>query len=107
MSTDSGNQQRLGCRLATCFAESYQTATVTLIATTAPCYQSNACSICHMVWLFVMSAVLHGLSDTCRWDLLKRAPKELTDHIIARAQNSIIDDENIREQYRECKAWQR
>ena len=44
---------------------------------------------------------------TCRWDLLKRAPKELADHIIGRAQSSMVDDKDIREQYQECKAWQR
>lgn len=43
----------------------------------------------------------------CRWDLLKRAPKELADHIIGRAQSSMVDDKDICEQYRECKAWQR
>ena len=43
----------------------------------------------------------------CRWDLMKRAPKDLLDHITGRAQASIIDDNAVREQYRECKMWQR
>ncbi|KAL0037693.1 hypothetical protein WJX77_008057 [Trebouxia sp. C0004] len=42
-----------------------------------------------------------------KWDLMKRAPKELLDHITGRAQTSIIDDNAVREQYRECKIWQR
>jgi len=42
-----------------------------------------------------------------RWDLMKRAPKELLDHITGRAQTSIIDDNAVQEQYRECKMWQR
>ena len=60
-----------------------------------------------MQWLLVMSALQRGLSACCRWDLIKRAPKELADHIIARAQKSLIDDKDICKQYRECKAWQR
>lgn len=60
-------------------------------------------------WCGCLSCLQYCMAclSLCRWDLLKRAPKELTDHIIARAQNSIIDDENIRQQYRECRAWQR
>ena len=38
---------------------------------------------------------------------MKRAPKELLDRITGRAQNSIIDDNAVREQYRECHMWQR
>ena len=43
----------------------------------------------------------------CRWDLMKRTPKELLDNITARAQTSMIDDNAVREQYRECHVWQR
>lgn len=43
----------------------------------------------------------------CRWDLLKRVPKELADHIIARAQNFEINDKDVLAHYREYKAWQR
>ncbi|DBB02475.1 TPA: Rap guanine nucleotide exchange factor-like 1, variant 2 [Trebouxia sp. C0006] len=42
-----------------------------------------------------------------KWDLMKRAPKELLDHITGRAQTSLIDDNAVREQYRECHMWQR
>ena len=38
---------------------------------------------------------------------MKRAPTELVDHIISRAQASIIDDDAVRAQYKECKMWQR
>ncbi|KAL0028776.1 hypothetical protein WJX79_006703 [Trebouxia sp. C0005] len=40
-------------------------------------------------------------------DLMKRAPKELLEHIAGRAQTSIIDDNAVRDQYRECELWQR
>ncbi|KAA6420586.1 MAG: hypothetical protein FRX49_09379 [Trebouxia sp. A1-2] len=42
-----------------------------------------------------------------KWDLMKRAPKELLEHIAGRAQTSIIDDNAVRDQYRECELWQR
>ena len=38
---------------------------------------------------------------------MKRAPKELVDHILERAEFAAIDDKAVREQYKEAKKWQR
>lgn len=38
---------------------------------------------------------------------MKRAPKELVDHLLERAQNAVIDDDAVREQYKQAKKWER
>lgn len=52
-------------------------------------------------------AVLHDMMGDCRWDLVKRAPKELVDHLLERAQNAAIDDSAVHEQYKQAKNWER
>ena len=38
---------------------------------------------------------------------MKRAPKMLVDHLLERAQNAVIDDNAVREQYKQAKRWER
>lgn len=38
---------------------------------------------------------------------MKRAPKELVDHLLERAHNAVIDDIAVREQYKQAKRWER
>ena len=38
---------------------------------------------------------------------MKRAPKELVDHILERAEFAAIDDKAVHEQYKQAKKWQR
>ena len=66
--------------------------------------QSKACCACD--WSNPLFCYVVGLG-CCRWDLMKRAPKELVDHILERAEFAAIDDKAVHEQYKQAKKWQR
>ena len=44
---------------------------------------------------------------SCRWDLVKRVPKEVLDYLAERAKASAVDDTAIRSQYVACQEWLR
>ena len=44
---------------------------------------------------------------SCRWDLVKRVPKEVLDYLAERAKASAVDDIAVRSQYVACQDWLR
>lgn len=60
-------------------------------------------------WLLHFYQLSVGLltGTSCRWDLVKRVPKELLDFISDRAKATAIDDNVMRSQYTACQQWLR
>lgn len=72
--------------------------------------QSKACCACdwsNPLFCYVVGLGFDTKQQCCRWDLMKRAPKELVDHILERAEFAAIDDNAVHEQYKQAKKWQR
>ena len=43
----------------------------------------------------------------CRWDLVKRVPKEILDYLAEKAKASVLDDNTVQSDYVACQEWLR